>query len=238
MLASSTAFVSGTTNVAGVIAFLAFTSNITGHFASLAKHVVEKNVHQVMVFFIWLSMFFLGAFMANYLVRSAENESKYRAHARPIIIETIVLLLVAIYGHHFYDETQTERELIIGATIFSMGLQNGLVSNISGGLIKTSHLTGLFTDLGSDVAEWVHPRSTKTTAVKHKIFIRVTVLLFYFLGGIVGGYCFYRFEFAIFYFIPVILLTILYYDLLPLVFYRISRIFSFFGKKKQSGHPY
>lgn len=238
MLASSTAFVSGTINVAGVIAFLAFTSNITGHFASLAKHVVEKNTHQILVFFIWLSMFFLGAFAANYLVRSAQNESKYRAHARPIIIEIIVLFIVAFYGHHFYDETQTEREIIIGATIFSMGLQNGLVSNISGGLIKTSHLTGLFTDLGSDVAEWVHPRSAKTTAVKHKIYIRLTVLLFYFLGGIAGGYFFYRFEFAIFYFIPLILLTILYYDLVPVALRRISRFFTFFANRKQPRSNY
>ncbi|MFD0792564.1 hypothetical protein ACFQZX_02985 [Mucilaginibacter litoreus] len=37
MLASSTAFVAGVTDVCGLLALLAFTSNITWHVANLAK---------------------------------------------------------------------------------------------------------------------------------------------------------------------------------------------------------
>jgi uncharacterized membrane protein YoaK (UPF0700 family) len=106
-----------------------------------------------------------------------------------------------------------------------MGLQNSLVSNISGGLIKTSHLTGLFTDLGADVAELLHPRSESTQAVKNKVIIRLTILTFYFIGGIAGGYFFDLYNFGIFFAIPFILLTILYYDLSPLALHKFSRLF-------------
>jgi uncharacterized membrane protein YoaK (UPF0700 family) len=225
LLASSTAFVSGVTNVAGMVAFLAFTSNITGHVATLAKHIVEQNFDEIVVFVIWLLMFFAGAFISNFIIKSLEHKSRYRAHSIPIIIEILLLLFVAIYGHNFYKETQTEREIVIGVIIFSMGLQNSLVSTISGGLIKSTHLTGLFTDLGGDVSEWLHPNVAKTDTIRNKIYVRLTVLSFYFLGGIMGGYFFNLYDFAIFYFIPLILLTILYYDLSPVALHKISRIF-------------
>lgn len=224
MLASSTAFVSGVINVASVVAFLVFTSNVTGHVATLARHMVEQNLREVLVFAAWLFLFFGGAFTSSFVIRS-QYKSKYRAHSTPIIIEIIILLGVAIYGQHFYQETRTEREVVIGAMLFAMGLQNSLVSNISGGLIKTSHLTGLFTDLGSEVAEWLHPTTKKTEVIRNKIFIRFTILAFYIIGGIAGGYLFDRFEFLIFYFVPVILLTILYYDLSPLALHKLSKLF-------------
>jgi len=226
MLASSTAFVAGATNVAGVVAFLAFTTNVTGHVATLARHVVENNPEEMLLFLIWLLLFFTGAFTANFLIRSAEQRSAYRANSRPVILEALILLFVAIYGDKFYAGSATEREIIIGAIIFAMGLQNSMVSAVSGGLIKTTHLTGLFTDLGSDVSEWLHSDPKKKGIVKHRIYVRLTVLTFYFIGGLAGGYFFDQYGFVTFYFIPLILLTILYYDLSSIVLHRLTRIFS------------
>ena len=226
MLASSTAFVSGSTNVAGVIAFLAFTTNITGHVANLARHVAEQNWGEMILFFAWLFLFFIGAFIANFLIRSGYGKSNYWAHSQPMIIEIFILLFVGVYGDKFYAGSTTEREIIIGSIIFAMGLQNSMVSTVSGGLIKSSHLTGLFTDLGGDIAEWLHPQSKKTIVVKHRIYIRFTILVFYFLGGLAGGYFFNAHGFIIFYFIPIILLTILYYDLSSVALHKLMRLFS------------
>src|ERR1700744_520089 len=225
MLASSTAFVAGIVNVTGLLAFLAFTTNITGHFANLARHIIEQNYREIIVFSAWLLLFFTGAFISSFIVRSYKHSSYYKAHALPIVIEIIVLLFVAIYGHNFYKETPLEREVVIGAIIFSMGLQNSLVSTVSGGLIKSSHLTGLFTDLGGDVSEWLHPASKKTSIVKNRIYIRLTVLGFYFLGGLAGGYFFNDFGFVIFYFIPLILVVILYYDISTVALHKLMRLF-------------
>lgn len=226
MLASSTAFVSGVTNVVGMIAFLAFTTNITGHVANLAKHIVEQNYREIIVFLIWLLLFFGGAFLSSFIVKSLKHISNYKAHAAPVIIEIAVLLFVAIYGHNFYEETKLEREIVIGAIIFSMGLQNSLVSVISGGLIKTSHLTGLFTDLGGDIAEWFHPKSERAVLVKNKIYIRLTILSFYIGGAILGGFLFDITGFTIFYFVPVILLTILYYDVSQVALHKLATLFT------------
>ena len=231
MLASSTSFVSGAVNVAGAIAFFAFTSNITGHVANMAKNMVQQNFRELLVIFLWLLAFFTGAFISSFIIRSLSNRSHYYAHAMPVALEILVLLFVALYGNNFYNETNIEREIVIGAVIFAMGLQNSMVSTLSGGLIKSSHLTGLFTDLGGDIAEWLHPASEQKTATRNKIFIRLTILSFYFLGGIAGAYFFNKYNFVIFYFVPLILLTILYYDLAPFAMHRLIRIFTLPDKK-------
>lgn len=175
---------------------------------------------------IWLLLFFAGAFLSSFIVRSLKQASNYKAHAVPMLIEIIILLFVAIYGHNFYNGTILEREIVIGIIIFSMGLQNSLVSTISGGIIKTSHLTGLFTDLGADVAEWVHPKAEKTKELKNKIYIRITILSFYLIGAVLGGFLFNIFDFAVFYIVPIILSTILYYDLSSLALHKLSKLFS------------
>ena len=225
LLASSTAFVSGTVNVAGAIVLLAFTTNITGHVANLAGHIIEQNFGDFLVVLAWLMSFLVGAFISSFLIRSLSHRSHYYAHAMPVVLEIVVLLFVAIYGSNFYSGIKPERELLTGVILFSMGLQNSMVSTLSGGLIKSSHLTGLFTDLGGDIAEWLHPASEQKEATRNKIFIRFTILFFYFLGGLTGAYFFDRYAFVIFYFIPLILLLILYYDLAPFALHRLMRIF-------------
>lgn len=220
LLASSTAFVAGIIDVCSLLAFLAFTSNITGHVANFAKNILSKNFDSIITFGVWLFMFMLGAFIANFIMKSVRPISYYKAHSIPILIEMVVLIFVAIYGNNFYRETQQERQIVIGALLFAMGLQNSLASNVSGGLVKSTHLTGLFTDLGSELADWLHPKTPDKQEVKHNIYVRFTILFFFIFGGILGGYFFNMYEFKVFYFVPIILLSILLYDLLPIIFHR------------------
>ncbi|RYY29786.1 MAG: DUF1275 domain-containing protein [Sphingobacteriaceae bacterium] len=164
LLASSTAFVAGMTNVAGVIAFLSFTSNITGHVAMLAQKIVNKEHHDIAVFSLWLMMFLIGAFMANFITKSYSKKGSYRAHSVPVFLEIVILFIVAVYGHNYYTETKTEREFIIGAMLFSMGLQ--------------------------------------------------------------------------FYFIPLILLSILYYDISELILHRIVKVLTYPFRRKKHTNPH
>lgn len=212
MLASSTAFVAGAVNVTGLIAFFAFSSNVTGHVASLANNIALVDTEDVISFSLWLASFFLGAYVSSYIIKSYDNFSNYKAYSIPLIIEIIILTMIAVYCDFFYEKKHIEGEVIVGFMLFSMGLQNGMASIISGGLIKSTHLTGLITDLGAEIADYFHPKSDRPTLLKNKLFIRITILSFYIMGGVIFGYCFYLFRFEILYVIPVILMTILYYD--------------------------
>lgn len=225
MLASSTASVAGMTNVVGVMAFLSFVSNITGHVATLAGKITEQDLSEVYTVAYWLFMFFFGAFVSNFIVKSLDYKSTYIAHGSPIVLEILILLGVAIYGNDVYNGSDFQREAITGAVLFCMGLQNGLVSRISGGLIKTSHLTGMVTDLAAELSELVHPYAETTRTLKEKIYIRVSVLSFFIFGGILGGLMFNMIGMATFFVIPMVLLTILLYDIYPLLLHRFLKSF-------------
>lgn len=225
LLASSTASVAGMTNVVGVIAFLSFVSNITGHVATLAGKITEQDMSEVYIVAYWLFMFFFGAFVSNFIVKSLDYKSTYFAHGAPIVLEIVILLGVAVYGKDVYNGSEFQREMITGAVLFCMGLQNGLVSRISGGLIKTSHLTGMVTDLASELSDLVHPNAETTQVLKEKIYIRLTVLGFFIFGGILGGIMFNMIGMTTFFVIPLVLLTILLYDVYPVLVHRFLRSF-------------
>jgi uncharacterized membrane protein YoaK (UPF0700 family) len=69
-----------------------------------------------------------------------------------------------------------------------MGLQNSLVTRISNSVVRTTHLTGIFTDLGIDLSQLFF---YTTKEQKDKLFasikLRLRIINFFFIGGFAGG---------------------------------------------------
>ena len=69
-----------------------------------------------------------------------------------------------------------------------MGLQNSLVTTISNAAVRTTHLTGLFTDLGIELSQLFFYKSDEyKRKLTSSIKLRLTIISFFFLGGIAGG---------------------------------------------------
>lgn len=213
LLAGTTAVAAGMVNVASVIAFFAFSSNVTGHVAIFAEEIVKGHWHQVIIVFVWLFMFFFGAFLGNFLIKQLEHKGPYFAHSVPVILEIVILVGMAMYGFFFYQETLLETEIMVAFLLLSMGLQNSLVATISGGVVKTTHLTGLFTDLGMEISQWYHPKVKNTPALAKKLELHLTILIAYMTGGLVGGMLFLYFGFLTFLFAGMSMAVVLWYDI-------------------------
>jgi uncharacterized membrane protein YoaK (UPF0700 family) len=212
LLGASTAAAAAMVNVAGVMVFFAYTSNITGHVATLAQEIVKGHWYQTAIVFIWLMMFFGGSFVAQLLISRFEKTGSSTSHALPIILEILVLLYIGFYGHFYYHESLKETEVLIASLLFCMGLQNSMVAILSGNQVKTTHLTGLITDLGREVSLWLFEKH-QTPKLMVKLKLHVTILLFYLMGGIFGGYLFLYYEFQVFYLVAIILISVLYFHL-------------------------
>lgn len=213
-LGGSTALVAGLVNVCSVIAFFAFASNVTGHFAIFAEEIAKGHTHQVFAVAGWLFAFFSGAFVANSLAMHIGEREPRLGRGIAVVLEIAILLGVGYYGHHHYAETLTETEYLIGILLFSMGLQNGLVSTVSQGVVKTTHLTGLLTDLGIEFALLSHRRSRKNPILYFKLRLHLLILSSYVFGGIFGGVMFLEVGYPTFYVGSLVLGAILSLDLL------------------------
>jgi uncharacterized membrane protein YoaK (UPF0700 family) len=213
LLACFTAFTAGMTNIAGVMACYAFTSNVTGHAVNFAHHMLTGKFFEMFVVVGWLMAFILGAGIAHFLIRSYEYKGPYFAHALPIFVVLCLLIFIGIYGNYFHEDSEKDILILSCVLLLTMGMQNSAVNTISEGKIKTSHLTGLFTDLGADLSEWLHPKTSSSRQLIEKIQLRTSILVFYIVGALAGGWLFTKIHFATFYTIAATLVILIMYDI-------------------------
>ncbi|WP_309642054.1 YoaK family protein [Flavobacterium sp.] len=184
-IASLLSFVAGIVNVAGFLAVAKLTTNVTGHFAFFVDEIFKLNFWQGFVYFLYIFFFFLGSFSSNFLVEIISRRNDNFVYIIPTSIESLILLLVAVFGKNMIVENPN---LIACSLLFAMGLQNSLVTRISNATVRTTHLTGLFTDLGIELSQLFFYHEAETRAkLFSSIRLRLTIITFFFIGGIIGG---------------------------------------------------
>ncbi|WDF67925.1 YoaK family protein [Sphingobacterium oryzagri] len=219
-LGALTAFSAGMVNVASVTVFFAFTSNITGYYAVFAQELSKANWYQGAVVLLWILLFFLGSFLSNFVIIQGQGRwSRYISHAIPVMLEFISILFVGLYLDFFYTNSLQETEFLVAALLFAMGLQNGLTASISNSVVKTTHLTGLTTDLAILVSMFSKRENRQNKALVDKFHLLLTIMFSYVLGGIAGGIGYIFLENGTFYLTCAILLVIALYD-----YYKLTRI--------------
>jgi uncharacterized membrane protein YoaK (UPF0700 family) len=184
-IASLLSFVAGIVNVAGFLAVAKLTTNVTGHFAFFVDEIFKLNFWQGLIYFLYIFFFFLGSFSSSFLVELISRKNENYVYIIPTSIESIILLFIAVFGK---DLITGNPNLIACSLLFAMGLQNSLVTRISNATVRTTHLTGLFTDLGIELSQLFFYREKEA---REKLFssikLRLTIISFFFIGGIIGG---------------------------------------------------
>lgn len=226
-----TAFSAGMVNIASLIIFFAFTSNVTGHYAILAAEIAQGHWYQVAVVFSWIFLFYFGNFLSNLIIINYNKKHTYLAHASPIVIEIICLLTVGIYGSYYYNETLQETEILIALCLFAMGLQNGLTASISNFAVKTTHLTGATTDLGILSAMFTKKEYRESEQLRGKFKLIAYIALTYMIGGVVSGLLYFSIGFKVFYTVCLSLVIVMLYDISKIKFYQ------YFGGPRSTYDP-
>lgn len=215
-----TAFSAGMVNIASLLLFFSFSSNITGHYAILAAELVKGNLYQAAVVLGWIFLFFFGGFVSNMFVIHLNKKNTYIAHAIPIVLEIICLVAVGVYGQFFYTETLIETEAMLALMLFAMGLQNGLTASISNFAVKTTHLTGITTDLGILFSMFAHKEYRHNKEMKGKAILLLSIAAAYLAGAVVSGITYMHMGFRLFYVVSLFLVVVIFYDFYKLKLFR------------------
>jgi uncharacterized membrane protein YoaK (UPF0700 family) len=220
-LASLLSFVAGIVNVSGLFAVQRLTTNVTGHFAFFADEMVQKNLSQAIVYLFFILSFLLGAFCSNLLVEFISKVNDRFINTIPVAIEISILAFIA-----FQDPANisANANIIASLLLFAMGLQNALVTSLSNAVVRTTHLTGLFTDLGIELSQlFFYKTEEQQKKLKSSIKLRTTIIFFFFFGGISGGYGYLVMGAKILLLAVALLISALIYDSLKLKFVGIKR---------------
>lgn len=218
----------GFVNVTGFMAFTVLTTNVTGHVAAFAARLAQGDFAVAWVTGLWMFMFLLGAFISSFIVNNIFYNRQF-SYLIPIITEVAILIAVALYGQ-VLAATPNGVEVCAAALLFAMGMQNALVSVISGSVVRTTHLTGMFTDLGIELAALFKGVGNTNVALLEQVKLRLIIIVFFFLGGIFGGCLFHYLHYYTFLIPSAILLVALFFDVFRLRAIQLARKLNHLGE--------
>jgi uncharacterized membrane protein YoaK (UPF0700 family) len=232
-IATILSFVAGIVNVTGFLSFKQLTTNVTGHFALFINDVADFKFWKGTIYFLYIFSFLLGSFLSSFLIEQFRENKKLNVFFLPTLMESLILISIGILSN-FVEMKYSD--LIVCTLLFSMGVQNSFVTKISNAVVRTTHLTGLFTDLGIDISQMffpkLHPHREK---LKANIKLRIYIILFFFAGGLIGGFFYSKLDLKLntLIFGALILLTSLFYDDLR---YRIIKTKRRYYQRKKTAH--
>ncbi len=190
-IASLLSLVAGIVNVVGFFSVQRLTTNVTGHFAFFVEEILQTNYLESFVYFLFIFFFFLGSFVSSFIIEIVSKINERYIYIVPAFIEIIILLLLGIFGAFFQS---IHPNIIAFSLLFSMGLQNSFVTTISNSVVRTTHLTGLFTDLGIEISQlFFYKEVEQNRKLKSSIKLRLVIIFSFFIGGILGGVLYVRF---------------------------------------------
>jgi uncharacterized membrane protein YoaK (UPF0700 family) len=193
-LGFSLAFVAGAANAGGYLTVKQYTSHMSGIVSAIADEAVLGDVALVLAGIGSLISFLLGAACSAVLVNWGRRQRLHSQYASPLMLEAALLLCFGLVGSHLAQRDT----LFVPATVvllcFIMGLQNAMITKLSGAEIRTTHMTGIVTDIGIELGKLFYwnvsnddPASKPVIANRERLKVHSGMLASFFAGGITGA---------------------------------------------------
>jgi uncharacterized membrane protein YoaK (UPF0700 family) len=188
-LACSLAAVAGALNTAAFHAVGFFSANMTGNVSSLSDRIALGNLTTGAFFLGIVVIFIVGSTVSTLLINAGRRREHDGIYAYSILTEAILLGLLGWLDPRL-SATGRGPVMILGLS-FLMGLQNAVVTRISEARVRTTHVSGMSTDIGIDlgmlidVARGREPRAEAPRMLARLRLHSQTVLSFL-AGGVIG----------------------------------------------------
>ncbi|AOW75590.1 hypothetical protein A3Q34_01045 [Colwellia sp. PAMC 20917] len=178
------ALVAGFINAVGLLGFNHQSiSHLSGTATLLGVGVLNSSFSNTLHLVLILLSFLVGSAISGYFLNSGSLKLG-RNYSRLLILEAIIIFASmyflskgSLFGHYLASA--------------ACGLQNALVTTYSGAVVRTTHVTGLFTDLGLMLGS----RLRGELFDKRKAVLFLLIITGFIVGGGFGAYFFSMFKF-------------------------------------------
>ena len=184
-------FVAGATNAGGFLAVGRYTSHMTGIVSSVADDLVLGNMRLALAGLVCLMAFVAGAMCTAILVNWGLRQRLHSSYSLPLLLESVALLVFGLFGAAIAGWSQVFVPVTVVLLCFIMGLQNAVITKISKAEIRTTHITGLVTDLGIELGKLIymnrsHP-AAPVLANRQRLRVHASLIVGFVLGGLIGA---------------------------------------------------
>jgi uncharacterized membrane protein YoaK (UPF0700 family)/anti-anti-sigma regulatory factor len=205
-LAISLSWIAGYTNVFTLIACNMFVSHQTGNTTHLGQAIgnlvvgrgaaAERALVETGYFGFIVGMFLLGAISSALMTEGARRAGRASKYIAPMSVEAVLLIMLMTALRLNPYPTGSALWVTTGIAAFAMGLQNATITKISGAIVRTTHLTGVITDLGLEGVQlllWWRDKVKSAKAGRYGRVLKVsrrhpTVLRVALLASIFGSF--------------------------------------------------
>jgi uncharacterized membrane protein YoaK (UPF0700 family) len=187
--------VAGAMNAGGFLAVHQYTSHMTGIVSSAADNLALGAGDLVLDALGAMLSFVLGAATTALLVNYGRRRALASEYALPLLFEAVLLLAFGVLGARLSNVQGLFVPVTVMLLCFTMGLQNALVTKLSHAEIRTTHMTGIVTDIGIELGKMMYWNADKDVAnparprvaANHARLAVLCGLLGSFFGGGVAG---------------------------------------------------
>lgn len=189
----------GLLNAIALGAFGFFPSHMTGNTSQFSSEVSSTDLNDIIFFATIILSFVTGAIIARIIVLWGIMHNVRLIFCQVLFIEGLLLAGVSLNEIYFHTFT-TNREIIVFLCGL-MGIHNSTSTQLSGGRVRSTHITGTLTDAGISLASVVvamlrRDYSKDTAAQRSQLTTHLTTLFSFITGGIAGLVLFRWFGFT------------------------------------------
>src|SRR5690606_32926382 len=171
-------------------AFSNFVSHVTGDFGHLAISITRFSVEDSLIWLIIPISFLLGSITSGLSTSAKKIKGHLPQYFHLVFLMSFCYaLIVTFYQLQVFNLPLGSHYKVVD--IFSIillsyacGIQNALFTSASGAVVRTTHLTGLTTDLGIGIANYFSKKYDRKEGRSNKL--RFTLIFSFTFGGIVG----------------------------------------------------
>lgn len=199
----SLAFQAGAINAGGFLACHRFVTHTTG-FATFFGADVAKGDFLAAAGMLTVPMFFLlGAMISAFFVDRRQTLGKKPRYLFLMAFISLTMLFVAILGHWNYfgpfgsPQNITTDFTLLALLCLASGIQNASITSASGSVVRTTHLTGITTDLGIGLVRvlWKGPSHRIQSHEEKANWLRFGIIISFILGSTMGSFLFLHLQY-------------------------------------------
>ena len=187
-------FVAGATNAGGFLAVGRYTSHMTGIVSSVADDLVLGKVGLALAGITCFMAFLLGAMCTAIMVNWALRQHLRSSYSLPLMLESFALLVFGLFGAAITAHSPIFMPITVVLLCFIMGLQNAVITKISKAEIRTTHITGLVTDIGIELGKMVYVNRLRGHSPvlfnRNRLWVQSLLVAGFMAGGLVGAWGF------------------------------------------------
>jgi uncharacterized membrane protein YoaK (UPF0700 family) len=196
------AFVAGAVNAGGFLAVRQYTSHMTGIVSSMADHIALGRYGYALTALGALLAFTAGAACCAIMVNYSRRRNMHSMYALPLLVEAILLLAFGLLGARVGARDGHVVSITVMLLSFMMGLQNAVITKLSNAEIRTTHITGIVTDIGIELGKLLYwnrterPGQPPVAANLASLKLLSMLACAFFVGGLTGAISFQHFGYV------------------------------------------